>query len=222
MVDVRTQVKVDEGSLQRGLSRLVSVVSRRLSRAIVPSSKPLVIEAVNEAITNSQNRFIPSQVAAGELGIGAGGTIDDDRRTNAWRALLTPPNGQGDVTTIEVVRIGQERGGVIIEARININEQAFFNTDRARIPTPDSDEIDEIPWMDWFINGQTVQGHRFSSRSVNREVSRTGRGIMIRGGVWTFTPRGQNAFGRTLDEARRAINRRLKEGLGARILRRLR
>jgi len=220
VVGIKTQVTIKEGAIERGFTTIKRLLNSRLRKS-VGAANPIIVKAINEGIERSKNRFIPSKADAGELGIGAGGSVDDGKRTNAWRQLLIP-EGTGDVTKFTVTRISEERAGVVTEIQITINEDAFFNKEISKISTPDSDEVDEIRWMDWFINGQTIGGHRFSGRARNREVSRTGRGIMIRGGVWVFSPKGQDAFNRTLDEVRRTINKRLKQGIAARILRRFR
>ncbi|MHA2063197.1 MAG: hypothetical protein ACXABY_02330 [Candidatus Thorarchaeota archaeon] len=222
MVALKTQILIKEGSITKAVDRIKALAAKALSRQVAPTSRPIIRESINDAFEETKTSFIPSSSEAGQLGIGEGGSVDEDRRLHAWRALLIPGRGQrGPVTSFRTARISQERDGVVFQIEVDIDEGAFFTAEASRVPTPDSDVLSEIPWMDWFINGQTIQGHRFN-RDTSSEVSRTGRGIMIKGGLWTFTPRSRDALGKALDEARRTINRRLKEGLGARILRRLR
>ncbi len=48
----------------------------------------------------------------------------------------------------------------------------------------------------WFIEGKMISGHQFTSnprKNTNLEVSRTGRGLMIKGGFWDFR-QGVNPF----------------------------
>ena len=219
MVRIRTQLKVPKGAFDK----IGDIIKRRISKAnrqALSETATLINEGIDEAVEKNRRKLIPSLDDAGELGIGANGSVDDERRTQAWEGLKT---GNG-ATTFGITKIGEEKGGIVQEIKITIDESTFYNQELARIPTPDTDAFApaEIPWMRWFVEGQTISGARFSSRKRNFGASRTGRGIMISGGLWTFRPKGQGAFNKILDDARKAINRNLKKGLGAAILRRIR
>jgi len=214
MANVRFQVSVKEGDIKGFFDRVTRLAGRRL-RNNFGDLRPLVEATIDEQVEKRKNTFIPTNSEIGELGVGVGGSPDDRART-AWEGLkASEKNG---VTVFSVRKKGSERGSIIGEITIEINEDVFYSLPESNIPT-DSEELPVIPWMRWLIDGETISGFRF--KGVSSPASRTGRGIMIKGGLWQFSGRGARVYSDILDRARIAINRKLKAE-GASILRKLR
>jgi len=221
MVNVKFQFSINQSVAKAILNRIISRVKRG-ARNNFADLRPLVEEAIDEAVEKRKGGFIPTDGEAEELGIGDGGSIDRGKTNLAWTALKA--SERAGVTRFSVRKKGAEGTDIIGEIKISIDESAFYTAPRSIVDTPDSD-IGQIPWMQWFIEGKTIQGDTFTNqapRDVLQRVSRTGGGIMIFGGLWQFTGKGRQTFTRLVDEARLITNRKLKSRAAARILRRLR
>lgn len=218
MASVKFQFSIDRGFSRSLFDKISQIVGRRM-RDNFGDVRPLVEETVNEAVEDNRGRFIPTNNEIAELGIGQGGS-PDNRSQTAWIALR--PSSRNGVTSISVRKRGSEGTNLIGEIKISIDPELFYQQPDSIIPTPDSNEIDEIPWMNWLIEGKTINQHSFTDRLTPNSVSRTGRGIMINGGFWSINGRGAEVYSRILNDARLSVNRRLKTNEGVRILRRLR
>lgn len=212
MARVGVNFKLQQG----GLRKLGNILRRAVGRTIrdrFVEVTPLVAQIIDEVVEDNRSLFIPNDQQAAELGIGEGGQIDP-RRSTAWE-VLRPDSSS--VTSYFVRRIGG-RSSLVGQINISINEEEFYNAPDSIIETPDSDLIDEIPWMRWFIEGKTIAGVRFSRRAP--EVSRTGRGIMIDGGFWTFPPTLPQGFDFLLNEILERLSSEFRGRRLARILER--
>lgn len=219
MVNVKTQFSIKEGKFKRFANFLKRAVGIKL-RNNFADLRPVVRDAIDDTVELNKRKFIPTDDEAFQLGIGEDGSIDRGKTNLAWTALKA--SDDESITTFSVRKKGVERGETIGEVRIFINDIAFFGLDRSVVQTPDSDKIDEIPWMQWFLFGKTITGSAFSSRQPVPTVSRTGGGIMVTGSLWDFPAKNRMAFSDLLNEVRLEINRRLKSNVSARILRRRR
>ena len=63
--------------------------------------------------------------------------------------------------------------------------------------------------MEWFLNGAVVGGFRFSGKKPVPSSSRTGGGIMIKGGAWQFSPQGINTFKNVVSTVDANLKKRL-------------
>lgn len=218
---IQTSFKIKKNVLKDLKDKIVESLGIKL-RDNFGDLRPIIEQAIEEEIVKSSSRFIPTSKEAGELGVGEGGNVAVEKTETAWTALL--PNSPAGVTTFSVRKSSRKNITAkfnIGTITINIDELAFFNAPLSIIETPDSDKIDQIPWMMWFIEGAKVQGSSFSniSRLKRSEVSRTGQGLMIEGGFWSFTPRSKANVGKLLERMRLNINKRLRSE-GGNILRR--
>jgi hypothetical protein len=156
--------------------------------------RPFIKDAVNAAVEGTRGEFIPSPSEVAQLGVGAGGQEDKSRTEGAYKQLRTDdPNS---VTSISVRKQRPNaRGDLVGTITVSVDTRRLLVSDLARVPTPDSEAIDEIPWLDWLINGApTNSDFRFVRKIGRNSVSRTGDGIMVEGGFWRFPPARPGAF----------------------------
>lgn len=216
MVEAKIQVGLQRGTLSRLGDVLKRLAGRRL-RGNFADLRPVIEEAINNGIESQRNGFIPTDDEAGELGIGEGGSLDTTRIDFAWKQLLP---SEENITRFSSRKLGTERSNIIGEININIDFNAFLSAPLSVIET-DSD-IGTIPWMEWFLFGKTIGQTRFSDRRPIPETSRTGRGVMIFGGIWQFPPKNPRAADRIIEEIRLEVIRALRGNRGISILRRRR
>lgn len=154
--------------------------------------RPFFRQAVDAGVEASRNEFIPTPREVGELGIGKDGSEDTKRTQGAYKQLRT----DGGFTKFSVVKQRPTaRDNLLGAVIVSVEEEAFLDSELAKVPTPDSEAIDEIPWMRWLIFGApTNPNFRFVNRRPAPKTSRTGRGIMVEGGIWAFPPARQGAF----------------------------
>jgi hypothetical protein len=176
MANLRVKIKVpkQEGAFKR----FFNILTKRAQNNLDTQGLRDIVAATSNVIKENATLFIPNENQAAELGIGKSGKFDQRKIKNAWEALL--PNSAAGATTVTI-----KRGRRSIRSfSINIDFDKLFAAPASRIQILDG----EILWMKWFIEGATVSGHRFSGRQPVPETSRTGAGVMISGGVWTFPP----------------------------------
>lgn len=191
MTKVRVDFKIDRGSLFDQIKNALRETFSRRARSNFGDFRPFTEEAINDAVGEVRDNFIPTTSEAAELGIGKGGAIDSSRTDGAWRQLLV--GGPNSVMTFSVTR--SRRTNEIGNVRIAYSEEEFLAAPLSNIPTPDSLRIRNIPWMDWLINGApTNSDFLFSEDFPPQSNSRTGLGVMVRGGVWMFPPARPGAF----------------------------
>ncbi|TFH22960.1 hypothetical protein E4G67_03735 [Candidatus Bathyarchaeota archaeon] len=214
MTKIGIDFKIDRGSLFKQLKEALKSVFNRSARKNFGDFRPFIQEAVNDAVTEQRFSFIPTNEEAAELGVGVGGHIDVNRTQGAWRQLLIgDPNS---IVEFSVTR--SRRTNEIGNIRIKYDESEFFSSSLSNIDTPDSFRIRSIPWMDWLINGApTESAFQFTSEVTPGSDSRTGRGIMIRGGIWQFPPARRAPF-TTLNSKIETNIRRTVERLSGEIL----
>lgn len=188
MVGLGLKFRIRKSELERQIREEVKRRGSERVRRDFGRFRPFIAEAINDGVRESSNFFIPSQRRVYALGIGEGGSIDHEK-LDAWKQLLVESFGSNEIVQFSITKSGSNRRGLIGTIEINVDEEALLNSDLARIETPDSDKIDEIPWLRWFIEGKTVSTHRFLRTSKPRQNSRTGGGIMVEGGLWTIPPR---------------------------------
>lgn len=214
MVDITIRTQIQQNSLQK-LSGIITRLTGIKFRNNFNKLSPVIDEAITKTVTDNSDKFIPNDSQAAELGIGQGGDFDFDKINNAWRALLPG----GGFTTSLTRRMGTSRSSLIGLTNIDINVDGFLSAPISVIATPDSEEISEIKWMEWFLFGKTISGFRFSDRQPITQTSRTGRGIMINGGLWFFPMTQQrDFFGKLLTEVTNNINDLLLTNRAIRIL----
>jgi len=175
------EFKIVRGSLEKA-KNLFGQFIRREFKDNFANLKPLVEDAVERTITENKERFIPSDDEAAQLGIGTGGALRTDKTQGAWKLLS--PKHPSKVMTVKV--IGGIGGNGTVE--INLNTDIWFDAPECNVEVSDT-AFPNIPWMEWFIDGKTIVGARFSRHLPIPKTSRTGRGIMISGGLWMFLPR---------------------------------
>jgi hypothetical protein len=216
MAKAKFQFSIEkEGGLKRLLNRMSSLVSKKI-RNNFGGLRPVIEDAIDEAVEKHSRKLIPALDEIAELGVGTDGS-PDPRAQVAWKGLKT---GHG-ATTLTSRKRGSEKDRDIGEINISIHEETFYEMPDSIIETPDSDIISQIPWMKWLVQGKEISGDRFSPNK-DSAFSRTGRGIMISGGFWSFQGRGSEIYDAILKDARLSINRALKGGAGVKILRKLR
>lgn len=156
-------------------------------------------KVVDEAIRKRAGDFIPTDEQAVELGVGTfQGSIDKERLVTAWTYLLiNGPDEANKVTTLSITtREGKKAD--ISRIKVRILEEGFLALPINNLEI-ESEELTIIPWMDWFLNGAVISGFRFSSKPPIPASSRTGGGIMISGGMWSFPPQGLGVFKRLIN-----------------------
>lgn len=217
MTSIQTKFKVNKGAIEALKDAVLKLVYKKF-RDNFGDFRPIVEDAINEEVARSASRFIPTQNEAGELGVGEGGIVSVEKTEVAWTTLLA--NASQGVTTFSVKKIGSTGTFKIGKITVNIDKEKFFNNSFTVIDT-ESDELPRIPWMQWFVEGAKISTHEFvkiAPRFARGHVSRTGKGLMIKGGLWSFTPRSKASIEKLLDRIRLTINRKLREE-GAVILR---
>ena len=222
MTDIKFQISVKDKSLQ-GLFERIKAAATKKARNNFSDLRPLVEKSINVAINDNKEYFIPKEDEIGPLGIGKGGS-PDSKAERAWIGLK--PSSNNGVTTFSVRKKGAEKNSTIGQITIMINEELFYTLsdsiiDISRDSRMESEELSEIPWMRWLIDGKTITGTEFTTDDPSR-VSRTGKGIMISGSLWSFEGRGDEIYSEILNKARIIISRKLKEAEGVSILRKLR
>lgn len=202
MTRIGIDFRVERRTLFNQLRDTLRSLFNRSARNNFGDFRPFTEEAINEAVEQVKDQFIPTDEEAAELGVGEGGNIDRERTQGAWRQLLV--GGPNSVMNFSVRR--SRRTNEIGNIRITYDEDAFLAAPLSNVPTPDSFRIRSIPWMDWLINGApTNSNFQFTDDFPSAADSRTGQGIMIRGGVWRFAPARPLAF----IELNRTIERRV-------------
>lgn len=215
MTSIQTKFKVEKNAIEAIKKAVLKLVHKKF-RDNFGDFRPVVEDAINEEIVRSSSRFIPTQNEAGELGVGEEGTVSVEKTEVAWTALLT--DSPERVTTFTLAKAKTIGIFTIGKINVNINEERFFTSSLSVIDT-ESDELPQIPWMQWFIEGAKISTHKFVKIPRSRsEVSRTGKGLMIKGGLWSFTPRSKANIEKLLNRIRLTINKRLKTS-GVTILR---
>jgi hypothetical protein len=175
--------RTSEAIAQAAKEKITELVVEK-ARENFKAAKSDIAKVVDDEIENHKYNFMPNNEEAYELGIGSDGQVDEGRIEEAWRTLQI---GSGRGVTTLTTRKGEGKTG-LGNIQVNIDYLEFYNQPECRIDTPDSDKIDEIPWMQWFIEGQVISDWHFFG-TKNSKTSRTGGGIMIQGGFWKFRPR---------------------------------
>jgi len=215
MASAKFQIGIKDRGIKALFDRVARLAGRKL-RNNFADLRPIVVESINEAVESNKAAFVPTPDEIGQLGIGEGGSPD----LIAQVAFLALKPGHGNATTLSVRKKGTEKGSTIGEIRISIDEEAFYNEPDSVIET-ESDELPVIPWMKWLILGKTISDYDFTTQDPGG-VSRTGRGIMVNGTLWSIEGRGSEIYGKIINDARLSVNRKLGENESVSILRRLR
>lgn len=215
MSSIQTKFKVKKSVIE-ALKDAVLELTYKKFRNNFSDFRPVIEDAIDEEIVKSSSRFIPTLNEAGELGVGDEGTVTVEKTEVAWTALLS--DSPEKITTFSVKKIKTVGLSKIGKVRVSINKELFFKSSLSTIDI-DSDTLPQIPWMKWFVEGAVIGTHGFVKIPQSRaHVSRTGKGLMIEGGLWSFTPRGKASIDKLLNRIRLSINRKLKSS-GAKILR---
>lgn len=212
-VNVRLQVK---GSILRELRDTLASLFGRRARENFGDFRPFIEEAIDEGVVNRRNDFIPDDSEAAELGVGAGGSIDRSRTQGAWQQLLV-----GSSAKVITFSIRKDNGrGKIGKVTVNIDERALFEAPLSNVPTPDSESVNSLPWMEWLIEGapagSILPDYEFTSVIPQFSKSRTGAGRMItvEGGLWDFPAARAGAFKLLSDEIERQIGIAIRRDIG--------
>lgn len=178
--------------------QIIDTLKKRFQEIVVPELNAVV----NQTIEENKELFIPDNREAGELGIQSAqkfplrdqagrptpqvGAIEERRRSGAYRNLLIGSPGS---SAIVEASISPRRVGTIANYRVAWDKDIFFSAIDSRfdIVTVQDNEPFELRWMEWFLEGKVIAGHAFSPFAP--VSSRTGRGIMVQGGIWEFRPR---------------------------------
>lgn len=214
---VKTRIKFSvKGSLVKELRDALSSLFGKKVQQNFSDFRPIVEEAIDEGVINSRKEFIPTPSEAAELGIGKNGSLDHERINGAWRQLLV--GSESRAITFSVRKdTRKNKIGVI---NIKIDEQALYSARLSSVDTPDSEEIDSIPWMQWMIEGEptgaVLPNYEFSSSVPSFSKSRTGAGRMlsVEGGLWTFSPVRLGAFTQLNKEIQRQVEKTVRNKIG--------
>ncbi|TFH25904.1 hypothetical protein E4G67_00160 [Candidatus Bathyarchaeota archaeon] len=199
----------------KAISDAVKKKTRRRLTNNISEIRQITADAINRAVEKNKNLFIPTDDEAAQLGIGEGGSIDTDRTTGAWRELLTT----GQAVKFLVQKTGRSKTGAFANLQIEIGEELFYNLDLSNMPIQESKDLDtelrnNIPWMRWLIEGApTNTEYRFTTKNKG-VVSRTGGGIMIKGGIWEFPPAHPGAFDALISSIETTIRKNIKSNVG--------
>lgn len=161
----------------------------------VPSIAFRVEGIVNQTVYENRHLFIPNDAIAGELGIQSiigAGKVDEEKRSGAWRTLLIgSPDSAGYVKWEP-----ESGGGKFARIRVGWDKEKFYSHPRSMVNVYDlaKGKRTIIPWMKWFLEGELISGSSYRPISKGRikEISRTGIGIMVQGGVWSIAPSKYN------------------------------
>jgi len=193
--------KINQGSLRR-IKGFISKLAKRRFRDNFADLQSVAEKAATEAIMRNSTKFIPNNREAAELGVGVAGSIRLDKTYEAWKLLL--PSHAAKITVIKSIKTGSSAGQISID----IDKPKFFNSRETNVSII-SPALRNIPWMEWFLEGAEIQGARFSDRQPIPATSRTGRGIMIRGGLWRFRPQPEKLTS-TLADINRTVAKAIK------------
>lgn len=183
-INQRTSKELAEAAKEK-IAELVVERARKNFKNI----KPQVADVVDEEIEKMSSDFIPNDDQIYELGVGeldessGQGRILREKTDKAWEVLRI---GSGRGITKITTRKGEGKTG-IGNIQVHIDYEKFFTQDECIVSTPDSDKINQIPWMRWFIEGAEVSGYQFIETNKSKR-SRTGGGIMVVKGLWRFAP----------------------------------
>ena len=214
MTDLRIKLQVNT-SLTGTFGNIFRKVVRKKLHQNAEKLRPFIRNIINDTIEHNKFLFIPTDRQAAELGVGNAGAIDDSKISGAWR-LLQIEQGGLNFKYDTASSISNSIGTI----RVSLNREGLFSADISNIDTPDSANnpggISQIPWMKWFIEGKQISGVRFSNKTPILETSRTGEGIMIRGGMWDFPDNEQNVD-KLIEKIRNNLTRSLRSR-GSKIL----
>ena len=203
MVDIRLKIAIKEGLSDSAKRKLLIKIGDKI-RSNLSVVKDIAEDGVNIGVKASNSNFIATDAEAAELGVGVGGSIDTERTEGAWRQMLT--GSSEGVTTVDVT--SDSRPGKIANIHINVDEDALFAAHLSTVDTEDSDQIGDIPWLQWLIEGApSIQGYRFDP-DEGRGFSRTGQGRMILSSrsIWSFPPARQGAFNILIGEIEKQVD----------------
>ena len=204
-----------KGNLLKDLGNLIATKFGAKARNSAADFRPIVESAIIQGVSDNKSEFIPSTLEAYELGIGDGGNVDTSRTHGAWEQLL--PQNPLKITTFSIVKNTTKLNFLkrlkIFNLSVNVDEEKLYEAELSRIPTPDSNVIDEIEWMRWMIQGSPVVGKRFL-RTNKAVTSRTGGGIMVKGGLWEFEPTHNFAFDNLIEGIESNIVKAVRRDIG--------
>lgn len=212
MANLKVGLQV-KGKLAAQLREIVTKKWGKKARNTFADFRPFIEEAIDEGVINSRENFIPTDDEAAELGVGKGGNIDREKTQGAWRELLVDSPSRSTVFSVRKT----SRKNQIGEINVRIDEAAFFGAPPCNVEIDDSFFISNIPWMNWLIEGaETNPEFEFNDEASvkTRIVSRTGRGIMVQGGIWAFEAANPNAFRNTNEEIDRQIGIVIRRNIG--------
>ena len=203
MARVRINFEVRQRQAERLRERLERVAGARV-RNNFGDFRPFIERAINRAVNDNKNDFIPDVNQAGELGVGRNRSIDREKTDGAWRQLFA-----GEITSFSVrQRRGARQLGTI---KINIDERRFFEAPLSIVETADG----ELPWMRWFIRGASIEGYEFDQGPPVPRASRTGRGVMVEGGLWRFRAPNPRAIENLLINMRLRVENSIRRNAGS-------
>lgn len=179
------------------------------------SLRPALSKVVDAAIRKHAKDFIPSDEQAIELGVGDfQGGLDRHRLLTAWSYLLLDGPDEGTKVTALTITTRRGSGARVSRIKVNILEEGFLSLPINNLEI-ESVELPVIPWMEWFLNGSVIGGFKFSNKPPISNTSRTGGGIMIDGGLWSFPPQGLGLFREVINTIDRDLHTKMKALLQA-------
>jgi hypothetical protein len=215
MAKVGVKFKV-KGSITKELTNLLSSLFGKTARQNFGDFRPFIEEAIDEGVINTRQEFIPDDGEAAELGVGANGAIDRSRTQGAWSQLLVSSSTRAVTFSVRKDTRKNKIGNIVV----SIDENTFYEGSLSNVDTPDSEEIDSIPWMRWLVEGApagaVLPDHVFTEDVPQFSASRTGAGRMIRveGGIWSFPPARLGAFKLLTNEIERQIEIAIRRDIG--------
>jgi len=209
MADIAFKFEARVGALEQ-LANVINDLLRRKARNNFGDIRPFVEDGIERAVEASKDQFIPNENEVAELGIGVGGAPDENRINGAYRQLN--PDDPSSTTKFSVQKTN--RRGSVGRVKITIDNDVFYSAELSKVSTPDSDKIDEIPWMRWLIEGAPINPEYAFKSLMGIRTSRTGRGIMVRGGVWDFPPARSSAFAILRENIEREVKKNVEREVG--------
>jgi hypothetical protein len=207
--------------------------SREAQNAIKNQILPVVTEAINKGISDSQHHFKPYEVGGaelvGQLGVGSGGKPDREKLDKAWEAMQFVGNLGSSVSSI---KLSLAKGSKFATFEFKISKKAFYEHFRTNYVSLSDGEATTVQWMKNFLVGiPTIDGYGFigpNSAKFKIASSRTGLGHMTKVKIPSrqFQLEGygeDKAFGAVIENVRKRLSSKaFADELAARLTKALR
>lgn len=191
------KARISSKSINKFIKKL-EVAAENIQREIQNELLLDIRAETEKVIDNHKGDFTIPADRIGEFGVGKNNSPDIQKVNNAWHSLLPNPGGQKQVTNIKFLKKKNTFGFQFtissrfyeLEATTYVNDS--FNALEKKLIGSNSidEEIDAeiedeiIPWMEWFLEGKTIQNFHVQELKKPSKASRTGGALMVGGGLW--------------------------------------